>query len=257
MDIHKPKAAHSLREFAVEIGTIVCGILIALGLEQGIEAFHWAEKVRSAEERERPELVALYSWAQERSRVAGCIDRRADQLEKALMSGGAAWTPPPLMGLGRQGILVVPHRPWSDQVWRSLLADGTMPHLNPERQGSYSAVYSSAQKLAVETKTDADEVGALEVMRYPLSLSADKRAELIQRLEQERSRNFFLSVSARQVADGILKLVQLDKQEAETALLTTSNTYRACAGVGLLPPGAPTPLQLPTATQGLVDQALR
>lgn len=30
MDIHKPKAAHSFREFLIEIGTIVIGILIAL-----------------------------------------------------------------------------------------------------------------------------------------------------------------------------------------------------------------------------------
>ena len=37
MDIHTPKAAHSVREFAVEIGTIICGILIALGLEQAVE----------------------------------------------------------------------------------------------------------------------------------------------------------------------------------------------------------------------------
>ena len=32
MDIHRPHAAHSWREFAIEIGTIVLGILIALGL---------------------------------------------------------------------------------------------------------------------------------------------------------------------------------------------------------------------------------
>ena len=38
MEIHKPKAAHSWREFLVEIGTIVIGILIALGLEQEMQA---------------------------------------------------------------------------------------------------------------------------------------------------------------------------------------------------------------------------
>jgi hypothetical protein len=40
MDIHKPKAAHSIREFLIEIGTIICGILIALGLEQVVEWGH-------------------------------------------------------------------------------------------------------------------------------------------------------------------------------------------------------------------------
>ncbi len=43
MEIHKPKAVHRWREFLIEIGTITFGILIALGLEQGIEALHWHE----------------------------------------------------------------------------------------------------------------------------------------------------------------------------------------------------------------------
>ena len=29
MDIHKPKAAHSIREFLIEIGAIICGIIRA------------------------------------------------------------------------------------------------------------------------------------------------------------------------------------------------------------------------------------
>jgi hypothetical protein len=47
MDIHKPKAAHSIREFLIEIGTIICGILIALGLEQGVEAIRTHETVEA------------------------------------------------------------------------------------------------------------------------------------------------------------------------------------------------------------------
>ena len=57
MDIHKPKAAHSLREFAVEIGTIICGILIALGLEQAVEALHRGAEVREAREALRVDIA--------------------------------------------------------------------------------------------------------------------------------------------------------------------------------------------------------
>lgn len=39
MDLHKPKVAHSVREFLIEIGTITVGILIALSLEAAVEAF--------------------------------------------------------------------------------------------------------------------------------------------------------------------------------------------------------------------------
>jgi hypothetical protein len=38
MDIHKPKPIHNFREFLSEIGVIVCGVLIALILEQAVEA---------------------------------------------------------------------------------------------------------------------------------------------------------------------------------------------------------------------------
>jgi hypothetical protein len=58
MDIHRPKAAHSLREFAVEIGTIICGILIALGLEQLAEWSHARHEVREAREAVNAELAS-------------------------------------------------------------------------------------------------------------------------------------------------------------------------------------------------------
>lgn len=57
MEIHRPKAAHSWREFAIEIGTIICGILIALGLEQAIEWSHWHKEVAETRETIRSELA--------------------------------------------------------------------------------------------------------------------------------------------------------------------------------------------------------
>ena len=56
MDIHKPKAAHSWREFLIEIGTIICGILIALSLEQVVEAGHRSAEVKEAREALREEV---------------------------------------------------------------------------------------------------------------------------------------------------------------------------------------------------------
>jgi hypothetical protein len=40
MHIHKPKALHGWREFLGEIGVIVCGVLIAIALEQTVETLH-------------------------------------------------------------------------------------------------------------------------------------------------------------------------------------------------------------------------
>jgi hypothetical protein len=62
MDIHKPKAAHSWREFLVEIGTIVCGILIALGLEQLVETARRDGEVREARHSVHDELSRNMQW---------------------------------------------------------------------------------------------------------------------------------------------------------------------------------------------------
>ena len=40
MHIHKPKALHGWREFLGEIGVIVCGVLIAIALDQTVETLH-------------------------------------------------------------------------------------------------------------------------------------------------------------------------------------------------------------------------
>lgn len=58
MHIHKPKAAHSVGEFLSEIGVIVVGILIALTLEQVIEAVHRNAEVREAREALHEEIRA-------------------------------------------------------------------------------------------------------------------------------------------------------------------------------------------------------
>jgi hypothetical protein len=35
--LHKPKSVHGMRELAIEIGVIVIGVVIAIGLEQAVE----------------------------------------------------------------------------------------------------------------------------------------------------------------------------------------------------------------------------
>ena len=48
MHLHLPKPLHGWREFAGEVGVIVLGVLIAIALEQAVEAIHWQAQVRDA-----------------------------------------------------------------------------------------------------------------------------------------------------------------------------------------------------------------
>ena len=56
MDIHKPKPWGGWPELLKEIGTIVIGVLIALGAEQAVEWAHWRVEVHNGREHLRDEI---------------------------------------------------------------------------------------------------------------------------------------------------------------------------------------------------------
>lgn len=82
MEIHKPKAAHSLREFLIEIGTIVCGVLIAIGLEQAVEQVHWGHEVEAERAALRDEARDNVTTAAYRVAEDPCITRRLAEIEE-------------------------------------------------------------------------------------------------------------------------------------------------------------------------------
>ena len=80
MDIHRPKAAHSIREFLIEIGTIICGILIAVGLEQIVEAVHRDAEVREARQAIDKELARNFGSSEFYLSQRACAMDRLDEL---------------------------------------------------------------------------------------------------------------------------------------------------------------------------------
>ena len=57
MDIHKPRPWHGGREFLKEVGTIVLGVLIAIGFEQAVEALHHPDQARQMVRKLREESI--------------------------------------------------------------------------------------------------------------------------------------------------------------------------------------------------------
>ena len=58
LDVHPPhEAAHTWKDFFIHIATIVIGLLIAIGLEQTVEAFHHRHQLHRLEESLTHEIV--------------------------------------------------------------------------------------------------------------------------------------------------------------------------------------------------------
>jgi hypothetical protein len=93
MEIHKPKPVHSWREFLAEIGVIVIGVLIALGLEQVVEAIHDRSRVAQARENIRSEIADDLGSMATRDKTNGCISHRLDEVDGLIRASAAGSLP--------------------------------------------------------------------------------------------------------------------------------------------------------------------
>ncbi len=85
MEIHKPHAAKTWKEFVIELGTIVLGILIALGLEQSVEAIHEGRVAAEARAAVRAEVRENLFWLEQREQIEPCVTRRLADLNQLLV----------------------------------------------------------------------------------------------------------------------------------------------------------------------------
>jgi hypothetical protein len=134
MDVHPPHhGIHSWRDFLVHMGTICLGLLIAIGLEQSVEAWHRAQEhheLREALDRDSRQTIsdtlrtekyaeALIPWLLERMK----------QVRAALATHGRLGpkTPPPLNDFD------IPE----DVAFQAAKTSGALALLSPEETRAY------------------------------------------------------------------------------------------------------------------------
>jgi hypothetical protein len=157
MDIHKPKAAHSWREFLTEIGTIICGILIALALEQGLEWSHWRHVLREEREALHSDRIWMYRSMLARVDFQPCVDRRLADIALIVKRHDAGQSVQLTGAVGR------PSNMWSrTSAFDVALADTTFTHMPLEEKQEIFA-----QRTAYEFYRSAveSEVGVWKTLR--------------------------------------------------------------------------------------------
>jgi hypothetical protein len=138
MDIHKPKPIHSLRELASEIGVIVIGILIALGLEQVIETLHTRHQTEIAQQAVDREVRFNLAKANRELDMRECMERQMAALSDAIGKGDQAHV---RRVLGAAS--VVGPFPWTDAAWRAAIDSGAADHFDPARRHDYWLLYGT------------------------------------------------------------------------------------------------------------------
>ncbi len=231
MDIHKPKPVHNLREFLGEIAIIVTGVLIALTLEQVVEAWHWRHQVENAETALGKELSETVGQGSERIKVSACVDRRLDQLATIVDGASASGTLPPV-----GDIAMPPGRTWSNGVWTSTLDGQTGEHLEIDHRNAFSVIYGFENMLAATNARELDIWTRLYAMVGPgRPLSPQEAGDLRRTISEARAANQIMGLAAVRVEQATASFkVELDGK-LMSAFVQPADQYAICKPIGAVP----------------------
>ena len=151
MDIHKPKPWHGFREFWKELGTIMLGVLIALGAEQAVEWVHREDEVREAKDALRVEMVANLTRIQSNTQQDACMRRYLERLSD--------WG----KGGPRPGYTDVAFNGLSSTVW-DIAKTGAVPHMPLADRLSYASFYDDV--ALYQTLVERERSLATEIFSY-------------------------------------------------------------------------------------------
>jgi hypothetical protein len=184
MDIHKPKPWHGVREFLKEIGTIVIGVLIALGAEQTVEWLHRQQEVAEAREALKEEMTRDLTWMQINIEETPCLQARLDRVA-AWINGG----PRPPFDAGSLANLesstwdeartsAVPHMPLKERIaydqFYAWVADRQEVNRNKRATFGVLVRYSGYQQVPAEVRRQALEDVAAAKAQTNVLASGDR-----------------------------------------------------------------------------------
>jgi hypothetical protein len=190
MDIHKPKPVHSWRELASEIGVVVVGILIAIGLEQAVEALHHShqreqlvvalrrdgEANRGYVRQDIATAQAMSDWAlQQASTIEHATPTGALAIRR--MPSGSIGAPDGGVWLSAKASGITSLLPSSAQNWVEYLSDVTSQTFtsSTSANGRLSAAYAALDQVVIG-RTAATPSGDVDLS----GLTADQRFQAVE-----------------------------------------------------------------------------
>jgi len=138
MEMHKPRPIHNWRELATEIGVIVLGILIALGLEQAVEGHHTRERTEVAQRAVDTEVRFNLAKINRELDMRDCMAKQTAALSAAIGRNDQGQ----LRRLLVTGAFVEPF-PWTDAAWRAAVASGAADRFDQARRRNYWLIYGT------------------------------------------------------------------------------------------------------------------
>jgi hypothetical protein len=135
--IQLPAPRHGWRVFIGEVGVIVIGVLVALGIGEAADALRWQVRVTDTTSAIGAELSRNAGAFEERTLIQPCISRRLREVEALVRMARRSGNLPQISGIGSP-----PSRPIEHAAWDVTLGSETLLHFHGERRKSLAGIYS-------------------------------------------------------------------------------------------------------------------
>lgn len=235
MDIRKPKPWRGWRELAKEIGTIVIGVLIALGAEQAVEALHWAHQIEAGEAALKTAYRREARNVAERGAQDACITERIAALSRIVAQASESGRLPAV------GPLVhPPFTPWTIGAWNALVASQTVAHVPRERMMAYTQIAASTAYLSSLSDQEEAYWTILDSMTGPGRRLSDVEADKLRTtLAEAAGANRYMRSTTASLRQSLTASKLIDEAAfAEAVKATAARNAQAC-------PPAPAPVHAP------------
>jgi len=153
LDVHAPQhTPNGVRDFAIHLLTITAGLLIALGLEAGVEAFHHRHQRLEAEALIRDEIK---SNGEKIEQGQSQFKEEFDAMNRVLQTLES-------LSQGKPGVLeekdfVFHQAPMQDAAWRTAASTGVLSYMDYAQVERFSYAYKEQDQLEAMEKQTLDD----------------------------------------------------------------------------------------------------
>lgn len=196
-----PRPLHGWRAFWGEVGVIVLGILIAMGMQKVAESANDVRLVSNAEENIRAEIADNLGALSKRADTQRCLTTRLDEMAKYLQQVEASPTSPPPTWIGRPQVWNL-----SSSRWQTATQGGGTSLLSTEEQARYADIYGGFDRIEVAQAIEQDAWTRLRTMEEQQRLSGAATWEMRVALSQARYSNWRIHIAYVQALEGAGKI---------------------------------------------------
>lgn len=154
-----PTPLSGWRAFFGEVGIIVLGVLVALGIGEVVDGLRWDERARESERSIRAEWGQNGGVFEERMLIQPCLDRRLAELESIIRKARQTGRLPDIGEIGRP-----PLRPISSDAWKQVTGSETLLHMDTSQAKLFTAGYTQVERFIPSAFYEHDLWSALGVL---------------------------------------------------------------------------------------------